>query len=136
MNGGPDCDSYDSESALIHVRKALKTPSAKRSVPVRADLNAYLKALAPANGPLFPMAKRRIYTLLENAKLPPCHAYRRFFSGNCDIAGVHAGALKKLMGHSKNGITERYSRAAVDDLKFLRSEIDKIPLGFSLEVAQ
>jgi integrase len=133
--GGPDSDEYNSDAAVIHIRKTLKTPSARRSIPVRADLNAYLKALAPATGVLFPVVQHRIYSLLERAHLPPPHSYRRYFSGNCDTAGIHPGGLKKILGHAKNGITERYSRAAVDDLKFLRSEIDKIPLGFDLPEA-
>ncbi|MGB8800686.1 MAG: hypothetical protein WCC97_08365 [Candidatus Acidiferrales bacterium] len=132
---GPNSDEYDSDSAVIHVRRTLKTPSARRSIPVRADLNAYLKTLAPASGILFPVVQHRIYSLLGSAHLPPPHSYRRYFSGNCDTAGMHPGALKKILGHSKNGITERYSRAAVDDLKFLRSEIEKIPLGFDLPEA-
>lgn len=133
--GGADSDEYDSDSPVIHIRKTLKTPSARRSIPVRADLNAYLKALAPASGILFPVVQHRLYTFLDSAKLPPMHAYRRFFAGQHDTAGMHPGALKKILGHSKNGITERYSRVAVDDLKFLRSEIERIPLGFSLPEA-
>ena len=133
--GGLDSDEFNSDAAVLHIRKTLKTPSARRTVPIRADLNAYLKALAPASGVLFPVAQHRLYSLLDSAQLPPPHSYRRFFSGQCDTAGMHPGALKKIMGHAKNGITERYSRAAVDDLKFLRSEIDKILLGFDLPEA-
>ena len=67
---GPDSDEYDSDSAVIHVRKTLKTPSARRSIPVRANLNDYLKALAPASGLLFPVVQHRIYCLLGARTCP------------------------------------------------------------------
>jgi len=60
------------------------------------------------------------------------HAYRRFFATIRDAAGMNPGALKRIMGHSKGAdVTARYSRAA-DDIAFLRSEMDRCPLGFSL----
>jgi hypothetical protein len=70
--------------------------------------------------------------LLDSAKLPPMHAYRRFFATVKDESGMNAGALKRLMGHSKGSdITARYSRAA-ENMDFLRAEMGRCELGFSL----
>ena len=135
VDGGPFSDWYDSESAVLTIRKTLKTPSARRTVPIPAKLNAFIKVLAPSYGVLFPVTQRRIYTLLENADLLPMHSYRRFFATVKDESGMNTGALKRIMGHSKGSdITARYSRAS-ENLEFLRSEMARTPLGFSLEVS-
>jgi len=130
--GSPDSDTWDGAAAVIHIRKTLKTPSARRSIPIRTDLNTYLKALAPPSGILFPVVQHRIYTLLEKAGLPPCHSYRRFFATSHDESGMNSGALKRLMGHSKGSdMTARYSRAA-ENMDFLRAEMERCELGFSI----
>jgi hypothetical protein len=60
------------------------------------------------------------------------HSYRRFFVTVHDAAATNPGALKRLLGHSKGSdITARYSRAA-ENLDFLRAEMERCPLGFTL----
>jgi integrase len=131
----PDADCYDATQAVLHIRKTLKTASAKRSIPIPQILNAYLKSITadrPCGSLLFTIAKTRLYNLLESRGLPPPHSYRRFFATHHDERGTNINAVKKIMGHSKGGdITARYSKAA-DKMAFLRSEIEKSPLGFDL----
>ena len=131
----PDADSWDGDAAIIHIRKTLKTPSAKRSIPISPKLNDFLRHIAAnkAQGDLlFSVPRNRFYNLLEIRKLPPPHAYRRFFATVKDQANMNGNVLKKIMGHSKGrDVTDRYSRAA-DDMDFVRAEMERCPLGFRL----
>jgi integrase len=131
----PGLDSWDFENALLHVRTTCKTKSARRSVPIPTELNDFLRSIAvgKARGDLlFTISRSRLYDLLSVHHLPPMHSYRRFFVTVHDAAGINPGALKRLLGHSKGSdITARYSRAA-ENLEFLRAEMDRCPLGFTL----
>jgi len=130
----PELDSYDFENALLHVRTTCKTKSARRSVPLPFELNAFLRLAAdkPQGSLLFDLSRSRLYSLLDVHHLPPMHSYRRFFVTVHDAAGINPGALKRLLGHSKGSdITARYSRAA-ENLEFLRAEMERCPLGFTL----
>lgn len=131
----PGLDCWDGDAGIIHVRKTLKTLSSKRSIPI-PQLNAFLQEIAAgkAGGDiLFTVPLNRLYNLLESRKLPTPHAYRRFFDTTMDVRGMNRSVLKKIMGHGKvrSDMTEKYSH--VDkDMDFLRSEMTRCDLGFSL----
>ncbi len=131
----PDTDSWDQESATLHIRVTLKTPSAKRSVPIPAKLNEYFKNVAAnkTNGELLiDVSRNRLTYLLEALKLPPMHSYRRYFATVKDTARMHPLVLKKLLGHSKGSdVTNRYSHVA-DDADYVRSEMNRCGIGFTL----
>jgi integrase len=134
-----DClglDSWDSENSIIHIRATLKTPAARRSIPVPPEINEFLQriSLSAPGELLFSVSRNRLYNLLEARDLPMPHAYRRYFATVRDEAGMNPGALKRIMGHSKGeDITARYSRAA-ENMDFLRSEMERAPIGFTLPV--
>jgi integrase len=131
----PDVDCWDASDSVIHIRTTCKTKSARRSVPLPVELNDFLQRLTVDKSQgdlLFTLSRNRLYNLLSSRDLPPMHAFRRFFATVRDEAGINPSAFKRLLGHSKGSdITARYSRAA-ENLEFLRSEMERCPLGFTL----
>ena len=138
----PGRDSWDAEAAdggVIYVRATLKTRSAKRAVPVPAELNQFLIGLAAGKAVgdlLFTVTRTRLYERLEELGIPPMHSYRRFFvteKEKCQTP-MNPSALKYIIGHSKGrDVTSRYNFATTDR-PFLRAEMERCPIGFSIPV--
>lgn len=72
-NGGEDSDSWDSDVALVSMRRTLKTPSAKRQIPVPGELNDFLlEVSATRSGKLFPVPRSTLRYRLKARSLLRC----------------------------------------------------------------
>ena len=131
----PAVDSWDQQTATLHIRATLKTPSAKRSVPIPAKLNEYFKNVAANKtngGFLIDVSRNRLTYILDTLKLPPMHSYRRYFATMKGRDKMHPLVLKKLLGHSKGSdVTDRYCHIG-DDADYVRNEMNRCCLGFTL----
>lgn len=129
-----DCanlDSWDSQNSIIHIRATLKTPAARRAIPIPLELNGFLKIIAADRAPgelLFVISRRRLYSELQSNGHLPIHAYRRFFATTKMDMNPHV--LKRIMGHGEGkDVTVRYLRISEEKM---RSEMDRCGLGFDL----
>lgn len=135
-------DAWDAENSTIHIRRTLKTPSAGRTIYLPFELNSFLASWyrglpkPPMPGArLFQASRSECYRQLEAAGLPSPHSYRHFRVTEWSEAKMHKGAKEKLIGHSSvKDITERYDHAE-ENPAFVRSEVERCGLGFSLPVA-
>ncbi|MDI3285148.1 site-specific integrase [Polyangium sp. 15x6] len=122
----------------------------KRRVPLprdaRAVVDAWLKTLGRATGPLFPAGARRgrrlagksmrkenvgkiIKRLVERAALDHAspHDFRRTFISNLLDESGDVGAIQKLAGHADVTTTLRYDRRGE---RAKVAAVDKLPLPF------
>lgn len=131
-----DRDCVDLDAGLIHIRKTLKTKSAARTIPLPAVSLIWLRnRVGDRTGKLFVKSQTSIREALDRFDLPSPHAYRRFFVSHRRRMGMPEEILKRIAGHSTGGdITSRYSRAT-HDLDWIRAEVEKAGIGFSLEAA-
>lgn len=140
VDGTQDC--YDAANSIIHIRRTLKTPAALRSIPLPVDLNDFLvhfvaeQNCAAGNRIFARLSRSEVYRQLGKAELPPPHSFRRYFTTWRRKAGMSEEVLKRLLGHSRGSdITTRYSRAS-DDMDFVRKEVERVGLGFTLPRVQ
>jgi integrase len=136
--GGHVGDTWNASEGAIHIRETLKTPNAARVVYLFDELNAWLskhtKEIAEGS-PIFTTPRPELYRILSRHQLLPWHSYRRFFASHQSELMMNTLVLKTLMGHSRGAAkdtTARYTRARVD---FIRSEVARVALGFTLPVA-
>lgn len=125
-------DAWDAEASVIHIRRTLKTPSAKRDVYLCGELNGWLRELMKDAAPgalMFTESLSKLYKVLEARSLPPWHAYRRAYATHADEAMLNDQVLKRLMGHKRVGVTARYIKSQDD---FIKSEVERIGIGFTL----
>jgi len=130
-------DAWEPDQSAIFIRQTLKTEAAARKVYVAPDLNSFiierLRHCSRGDG-MFSISRSGLYRALEDAGLPPCHSYRRFFATWRDEAGMNAEVLKSLMGHSKGGdVTDGYKFTA-KKTEFVIAEVARVGLGFALPV--
>lgn len=131
--GANDC--LDFEQSMIHVRTVLKTPAAKRDIPIPSELVEFLKPYCNSGPRVFDLSRSEIYRQLSKLNLPPCHSYRRFRITHCRKSGMSEELLKYLAGHSNPGVTNRYSRAIEDEV-WVRDQVERVGLGFPLPRVQ
>lgn len=128
-------DCLDFEQSMIHVRTVLKTPAAKRDLPIPSELAEFLKPFCNSGPRVFDLSRSEIYRQLSKLSLPPCHSYRRFRITHCRKTGMSEELLKYLAGHSNPGVTNRYSRA-IEDEAWARDQVERVGLGFTLPKVQ
>jgi integrase len=138
INGSSKVTSWSSADACIHVRTQwtngndgpLKTENAVRCIPVPLPVNQFMIDQCPREGEfLFAVSQSTIRNRMERAKLPPPHAFRRFYAQT--IARMPDGLQKYLMGHSVGTMHDKYNRQATDP-DFRNSWRNQIEMGFEL----
>jgi integrase len=131
-------DAWEPDRSAITIRETLKTEAAARTVYIPQELNAFLTERVSHRSrgeKMFVISRSGLYRALEDAGLPPCHSYRRFFATWRDEAGMNDEVLKSLMGHSKGGdVTDGYKFTA-KKTEFVIAEVARVGLGFTLPIA-
>jgi integrase len=123
VNGPDNVSSWDSAGACVIVRTQLlrgvegppKTENAFRTVPLPLPVNQFLidtPALYRGSEFLFPISETELRRRMDKLKLPPPHAFRRFYAAA--IEGMPDALQKYLMGHSAGGVHEKYNMSALD----------------------
>ena len=128
-------NSYDRATGTVHLRVALKTPAAARSVLLTADFLNWFNTRIPANGRLFPHTYQQVHDALAKANLPNAHAFRRFRITHLRKAGMNESVLRRQVGHNDPGVTSRYDRSASDEA-FVSSEVEKAGVGFTFSSSE
>ncbi|HXP69303.1 MAG TPA: site-specific integrase [Candidatus Dormibacteraeota bacterium] len=124
-----DGDSYEPSTGIIHIRKTLKRPSARRDVVLPASFAEWFNSYAPSSGALFPLSYQQIHSKLGASSLPTPHAYRRFRASWMRKQRVQEDVLRAQLGHAAASVTDTYSNAG-RDLEFVRSEVERCGVGF------
>jgi len=129
---GEDC--LDLTAGVIHVRKTLKTSNAARTIHLPIAFASWLRnRITHTSGPVFTLPRLTIYRRLAKNNLPAPHSYRRFFTTVRRKAGMNEQVLRGQLGHAlDSSVTDRYSRVS-DDVDFIKREVERCGLGFSLE---
>jgi integrase len=132
--GRTDGNYYDRETGAIHLSLNLKTVSAARVVVLPSNFRDCLNSQIPATGPIFQTNYQNVHRMLTRLRLPPAHAYRRWRITWLRKSGMNESCIRAQVGHSDAGVTSRYDKSGLD-MEFVRAEVEKCGLGFSLEKA-
>jgi integrase len=124
-------NSYDPATGTVHLRVALKTPAAARSVLLTSDFRTWFNTRIPANDRLFPRTYQQVHDALAKANLTNAHAFRRFRITHLRKAGMNESVLRRQVGHSDPGVTSRYDRSGTDHA-FVRAQVESAGIGFTL----
>jgi len=122
-------DSFDLTTGTVSIEKTLKTPSARRTVPIPSAALDYLKPRCNT-AKIIALSRDQIYRRLAVLGVPAPHSFRRWFCTNRVQNKMHPEVLRYLLGHCAHGVTMRYYRTDED---FIKAEVNRVGLGFELE---
>jgi integrase len=151
-------EHFTSDCRVFHVKESVwknqvqdpKTPNAIRVVDIPEVLAAAVREYIGKreSGLLFstasgrPLSQRnmllQLHTILKKLSIPRCgfHAFRRFRTGQLRKLGCPIELVKLWVGHSKNDITDKYTRHLSEDMEYRREWCERAGLGFTLPVVR